>query len=369
MRRVPLVPFALAFAFAAGCAPDFDNRTTIKDLRVLSVTAEPPEILVDMPALADEIRRQLPTATDAQKAAWFAQLPAALADLAAQMKPVTLTPLVVDPRGGGRAVQYRIVVCANSFSNSGVGGGNNANPAGGGPGDVRDTVSRQACPANAEVLAEGSAAGGADGVVPIAVTFTPSQALLGAAIASDPSGTWIGTPITVGLTVTAGSEQVVGIKRVIIMRRLDPAEVANQNPVVPMLLHRRDKTVDPMPFLPAEAPLEVPFGGKVNIVAAPAQTEPYSAPAYARGGGAEIIEVVPKETLRYAFYTTAGTFSPGQVATDNSPILTNQKHDLESTYEAPLRLMPGVSPDVVVFVVVRDERGGASYIQTRLHLH
>jgi hypothetical protein len=46
MRRLGILLLALA-----GCTPEFDNATTVKDLRLLAVSTDPPEILIDLPAI------------------------------------------------------------------------------------------------------------------------------------------------------------------------------------------------------------------------------------------------------------------------------------------------------------------------------
>jgi hypothetical protein len=357
MRKLVVVLLAL------GCVPDFEDRSEVKDLRLLAINAEPPEILVDVPPALTEAARtgKLPPAD---------VLAASLQSVAAQLQPVVISPLVVDPRGGQREVEYQVLACGNSGSNTPGGPNGNGNPAGGPPGGSNDTVSRQACPSSSLVVASGRAPiRPEDGIASgMAAILKPDLSLLATALAADPLGIEIGLPITVGLVVRQGSYEIVGIKRVIVMPRLSADQIPNQNPVITNLMHRPAKHMPMQAFLPGEPPPEVPLGGKLNILPVPAETEAYKAPAIPRAGGPPIVEVVPKETLRYDFYATRGTFSPTQVSTDRSPLLKNQVMDLESTYEAPAVLMPGQSPDVIIFVVVRDERGGSSYIERTLRL-
>ena len=109
MKRV------LVLLLAIGCTPDFDDESTVKDLRVLGINADPPEILFTggplsqqdelcpraevLSALAQEVSMNLPTS----------------------MPVVTLRPLVVDPHGAGRPVHYRAVACVSPVDEQGGG--------------------------------------------------------------------------------------------------------------------------------------------------------------------------------------------------------------------------------------------------------
>jgi hypothetical protein len=325
----PVIRLAAALAVGAACTPSFDDPSNVKDLRVLVVVAEPPEILVDEQ------------------------------DPSQALVPVVLRPLVVDPRGPGRAVTYSVRACGNRVEGSSE--GRNM-----GPGTVRDTVSQSPCPPDAFVVADGTAEVGPDGLAPIEVTFTPTIELLTKALMADPLGATLGLPITVAFTIGAGGEQVVVIKRVIYSPRLSPEHKPNANPRIDMLFHRRTKADAVTPW-EADAIPEVSVDGELHIRPNKTEGEAYEARALSRQGQM-IVEKVPHETLRYRFYATKGTFSPGQVSSDARPIFDNPVVDLESTYNAPATLAPGESPDVDVFIVVRDERGGASFKQARLRL-
>lgn len=324
--------FAAAIAMSGACTPGFEDPSRIRDLRLLAVMAEPPEVLVD----AQNLPTEFPT--------------------------FVLRPLVVDPRGPGRVVRYTVRACGNAGAGEGEGRDR-------GPGNVRDTISQSACSRESPVIAEGQATVGADAVVPIEVSFTPTIEFLTAALRSDPLGAALGLPVTLGFNLIGADEenQVAAIKRVLFSPRLSPEQKPNANPRIESLSFRKLKGETPMPIDPA-APPEIPLGGRLDIVASMAEAEPYQAPAYDNRTGTFTIERVEKETLRYAFYATRGTFSPGGFSTEPSPLLNNPVIELVSTYRAPGSLAPGESPDVDVFVVVRDERGGASFARTRLRL-
>jgi hypothetical protein len=332
------VAAVVAFAAtAAGCTPDFENPTTIKDLRLLAVQADPPEFVIDLDQAMQT--RMLPDTVG----------------------PVKLVPLIVDPNGAGRPVEYKVMACGNEPA----GGDEGRNE---GPGNVRDTIAQAPCPPGALVVAEGSVAGREDGTVPLEVTFTPTAELLYAAVLADPLSVQLGLPITVAFTLRAGDEQVVGLKRVIFTPRLSAAQTPNRNPAIDRLLHRPKRADEPVPFLPEGPPVEVALGAEMEIVASPAEAEPYEARAYSRTERRFVIEQVSKETMRYSFFATKGTFSPPSVSTEPSPIRTNPIIELASKYQAPEALGPDESPDVDIFVIVRDERGGANFARAKLRL-
>jgi len=77
-------------AMSAGCT-NFEDPTTVIDLRMLAAVVAPSEIILD----ADLSDPSMPVVDPANN------------------PPVTVTPLIVDPRGNGRKVTYTISACPN----------------------------------------------------------------------------------------------------------------------------------------------------------------------------------------------------------------------------------------------------------------
>jgi hypothetical protein len=323
---------ALVLVFAA-CTPSFENPSSVIDLRLLAVRADPPEVLIDVDALV---------ATH--------MLPEALPD-------ITLTPLVVDPRGAGRAVSYRVEACVNDPNVAIMGGEQRA-------GRVGDSVSDSPCAAGSTLVAMGTALP-VDGVVPFSVTFRPTLALLMQAGMVDPLGVQLGLPLLLTFTVSAGSETVVAVKRVIFSPRLSPAHEPNANPVVTGFTFRWSRDGVRMP-LDAAAPPQVPARAELRFGFQPAVAEAYPARNFSLSERRFYTEQVTSETLRYNFYATRGRFAPGGVNNDPSPLRNNPTMENETVYVAP-DVVTRVD-DVDIFVVVRDERAGASFTRTRLQL-
>ena len=157
----------------------------------------------------------------------------------------------------------------------------------------------------------------------------------------------------------------MAVKRVLFSPRLTPEQVPNRNPQITQLSYRSTRE-DPHTLLDPAAPPTVAPGGSLRLQPAPAQAEPYLARAFSRTERRFVTEEIPEETLRYAFYATSGVFSPGGISTRPSPLRTDPMIEIESTYEAEAEPDPADGSQVFVFVVVRDERGGSSFIRARL---
>jgi hypothetical protein len=353
---------ALALLVLVGaCTPDFDDVTTIKDLRVLGVAADTPELLFDggPMSMAPTLCVDLPTlqALDAELGMHLPQ----------SFPTVTLRPMVADPAGMGRAVHFRAVACVSPA------GTLNPEMMGMGPGGVRSTIGRGECPADAPVIGEGDATPAAGSVLaPIEIQLAPTAPLVVGAFLADPLGAVYGLPLTVEITVSAGGEQAITRKRILIAARLTADQMPNQNPVITQLnfRHTEDDALAPFDLQnPRGNPPQVHLGGKLRIEPVAGTKEMYPTRVGDRTGGCTSIQP-ETEALRYAFYATAGTFSPDATNTE-PPIFRSpgpDLHRLESVYQAPKELLPGQSDIVRVWIVNRDERAGASIVEVALQL-
>jgi hypothetical protein len=357
LRRLPLLPLFGLLLLA--CTPDFDNETTVKDLRVLGGSADPPEVLLDLGPTS-----MLPDLCPSE-----GTLTALLAEAAmrvpASLPTITVRPMVVDPQGAGRPVHYRAVACVSPTGGIGEqGGGGNMMPGG-----VRQTVGRGVCPDNAPLLGEGDATPPPGSLMPkIEVPLTLTPDLLMAALKQDQLGLIYGLALTVQVTASAGPEQAVVRKRVLISDRLTPEQTPNQNPITPGVSYRKTEDDPLVPYDPAQPPM-VRLGEKLRIQPSPGTKETYPTRIGDRHTGCVHTQTVT-EALRFAFYATAGTFSPDTTTTE-PPVFRDpapDPHRLESVYEAPKELVPGQSDLVHVWIVTRDERVGSSFIELTLRL-
>jgi hypothetical protein len=360
-------------ASAAACT-DFQNPTTVIDLRILAVKVAPSEIILD----ADVSDPSNPTVDPANN------------------PMVTVTPLIADPAGNGRPVTYSINACPNDpFAPAPPGGGQGggAFPSGG----ARTTVGSALCddPSLTWDLVDDVNAANSAGVQP-----TPD--MLKEAFAHDVfpdqygnihGGFDLGMPLTLDIRVTAGTpdtgiEEIRGVKRVLYwLRRIDDQQMANQIPTIDtlsMFNDREDTTFDPIdtpqeipppdPNAPAPYDAVVSAGQRtIWILPSKGNAESYETTIIDSTTHQAVPYTVERETLRYRFFATAGTFGPPTTSSEPDPgfVTTGPVH-IESEYSLPTSDKITVDGDghaiVTIWVVVRDDRGGESWAERRLQI-
>jgi len=367
-RRRPAVVLACLVG-VAGCGT-FDDPSTVKDLRVLAVTAEPSEVILDLAVPADVATVSIP--------------------------PLALTPLVIDPAGAGRPVSVTVSACANDpiapTSPSAV-----SDPTGYPAGGIHNTVGSALCDGAPTEIPLATAV---DLAASPSIEVTLDPAWLAAAFARDifigadgvPHGGFdLGMPVVFQLTATAGGDTVRAIKRAIFWTHPVRADQrANTTPVIPGVrayAQRDEATAEPLSGDAAPKALEVgtpaevtPDGLWIEPVAAADPTTTAMAETYVTAtldrltGQVGPIDV--KETLTYSFYASAGTFSPLQTSSEPPPgVVPRGRIHIESKYHPPKDMTsqttgaaaPGPL-DVTIWIVVRDDRGGASWVTRSLRL-
>lgn len=358
MRAVAMLMCACGLA----ACTSFQDPTTVIDLRVLAVQVDPSEIILD----ADISDPANPTA--------------------ANNPPVLVTPLIADPAGGGRAVTYTIHACANDpFAPAAPGGGQGggAFPSGG----ARTTVGSKLCedddPTKVSMTDQPvTVAMDPDTgmLVATGVTVTPKIEQLRDAFMADVfpdqygnlhGGFDLGMPLTLDITVDAGTEQIRAVKRILYWaRRIDDAQMPNELPrfdTVRAYYDRVAATLEPVGSIETLDPA-TPFpvrSGVNSIWIEPARgtAEPFETTVIDPDTHMAVPFTVPRETLRYRFFATAGSFVPAITSTEPDPgfVATGPTH-LESEYRLPnaSQLVPDGNGEATVriWIVVRDDRGG-----------
>jgi hypothetical protein len=379
LSRAALAAFALA---AAGCG-ELDDVTTIKDLRVLAVRAEPAGFLVPP--------------DDA------ASLPATEA---------TLTALVVDPKGEAATLSFSTEACPDYIDTvtSASGKGSKLCP-------TADATNALPPPLDTllatTMLPAGTAAPLADSPIeynPTAKFGVPAadlQTFFSLDVKTDPV-THMPDPVLaspvfrrgvqynrdfgmdaiVGFTFTLGAEKATALKRVVywpvlppeatatIRRKTDDtqdrqdcppgdAQVVNHNPQltgVDLYRHRvegvpMDTFAAPTPTLSIAAKDEL----YVQPVYDPASVEKYFLRVNDVEGG-RIVTECHHELLTFQFYATAGTFSPEDRRSEPPPLLDRDSPvHTDSQYHLPKPADLPADGKVTLWVVVRDERAGESW--------
>jgi len=331
---------ALAALAIGGCST-FQDESTIIDLRILGIKAEPPEIYVDPNALANQT----------------------------QPFKSTFTALVMDPKGNGRTISYDVLACPRDIDTVTAATGHN--------GVICQPNVAGQTPSSYEVIPPSTPAMTTDPGPEhdISFDFSVPPSLLALAFSVDPyAAMGFQLPVVVQMELAAGSENIVTTKRLIFSQQLPdrPAQAPNQNPEVTTVTTypARDGNLDPISPMPLEAgaPVMVPLGGTLWFEPGGAIAEAYSARTLTRDNPPQVVTTdVPAETLRFAFFTTAGTFTPVETSTATAAIFTKpDRPHLESQYKAPTT-MPD-NPMLTLWIVVRDERGGASWTTRQIQL-
>lgn len=355
---------ALALLALPACG-NLDDVTTVKDLRVLAVRSEPAGFLVPLDA-PDSVAPQ-----DAQ---------------------ATLTALVVDPQGQGRTLTFTGQACPDYLST--------LQPLDGEASRVcPDPATTAALPppfdsalaatplASAAMPAQAAPATGIEYHPQVSFGLTPAQlglffspaasgdASVDAALAYDRD---FGMDAIVDLTFQLGSERARVLKRVVYWPLLPADEVPasftipqlpNQNPrLLDLQLFRHRDTASGMPQDPypdAAPTLSLAAEDRLFVLPVPA---PDAAERYllrVRNTQTNVVETkeVARELLTYHFYATAGTFSPDTRQSELSPLFTSPdgRPHVDSEYHPPKATELPADGRVTIWVVVRDERAGASW--------
>lgn len=320
--------YALGVAVAAAltaCVEPEDNPTNVKDLRVLAIRFETPEVLID------ECNRKL-LATLANPDGGAIELPSELLQKVAMVasRPLTMTSLIADPAGSGRPLKYRVVACAN-------------------PTDRRCTN-----PGDFVELARGETTAGelSVTVAPGAKLLPDGTPLLQEVIMQDPYKGLGGfrVPVVLDVQTLDGSEHIYAQKLMVYMCRFFPEMEENRTPnlpgisiagevwpegVVKELSGRQDVELEPLDFTALE--------------------EPYVVPSF------QLTPVRLREAWKVSWYTTSGTFrSHNTGGVDFGGAAGRHRNWWRPDVAATTPL------DVTFTLVVRDGRGGVSWLERRV---
>jgi len=315
-RTTATLAIAALGGLALAACGTLDSAGLVHDLRLLAIRADPADQVFQIPL-------------DPQSGGLFLDdggiSPAAAAALATiQVKPITVTALVADPHGAGRAIHYQYSVCA-----------------------VLDDDGR--CDPSApqsQVLDEGLFTPDG-GWGELRTTFTPSLALLGTAVQRDAYHGFDFLPVPVQLALTTPDDEVVGIKRLVftVVFQGQAVPTPNQNPFLPAVdLDGQVWSASAAPTLPGRR------GYEVAPVIPTAAEETYTREKF--DGSALTFQ----ESWRDDFFATAGGWS--SLSGGGQSNLTGNAAPTDSTWTP--KADDGPQP-VTFFVVVRDGRGGTGW--------
>lgn len=311
---------AVAVALGAAACGSFEDPTIVRDLRLLAAQASPPEQVVDV---------------DPQN------------PLAVQFADVRVCALAADP--GRRPLTWSMMICPPER-------------------DLRCGDLDQPF----LVLEPAVRLGPADGVGQEACATVPAGpdllAVVRRTIEDDPLAGFGGVDINLAIRVVpeggGEADAVYAGKSIRFAARVPAERVANQNPVMTEVAGQIDRGngLEEPAVVPAgacaspEFGLQVPSGAKVKLAPRPldGSEETYVVPTF-EGGSRTFTE-----NLRYQWLATAGSFSRGETGgprdgAGNPPALS-------TVWTAPT-VDAGAEPRLVdLWVIQRDERGGASWL-------
>jgi hypothetical protein len=365
---VPLI------ALAAPACTNFQDVSTVVDLRVLAVAADPPEVFLKVTGLPTD-----PT---------IPPNPLALGIDPASIPTIHLTPLLVQPPDSGLGpITWSLSACANNPLGAAPPGsvmGGGMDPGGGANNTVGSTLCDDAFLQFFPTPGQFAAGDTAD------VQLTP-DILLSAFkmdVYRDQYGNFhggfdLGMPLNFQVTATNGVQMVKAVKRVVFWAQTWPDQKLNQIPTIPSVSvfgHRDDATFDlqsplgPLdPKSPAHAPLDTGLWLLPSFVDG-VTGETYRPTVIDRDPPYGAIEGnLTDERIRYAYYATAGHFDPPRTVDQLIPGTTGTIH-LESHYippatldEVPVDAASGLHL-VQIWIVVRDDRGGESWVTGQIAL-
>ncbi len=290
----------LGLLLCAACVGPEDTPSNVKDLRVLAMRVDPPELIAET------------CSTD----------PSMLVDTL--VRPVRLTALIPDPAGEGRELDYTLWACAS-------------------PDDYT-------CREDRVELARGVTKGG-ELVVdllpgPGASRLADSTFLVQRILEKDLYNGLGGVRLPLVLWVRGGGEQIYARKLMVYGCRFFPEMKANEQPELPELLLEGEPWVEGVP-----RELSGPGPFEVEVPDLTGREEVFVVPSF------ELKPLQLQEAWEVAWHTTLGSFSPNQTGgADFGGGL--ERHRVEWT---PPR--DAQAQEVRFWVVARDGRGGMSWVE------
>jgi hypothetical protein len=331
-----LVVLSLVGALVGSCLPPQEDPTYVKDLRVLGMSFDPPDVLI--PGCTPALLLGLAGAADGGQVAIDPRLGFAIA--LASSRPLAFKALIADPAGNGRMLDYRLLGCANT-------GDRNCDNEG-------DYV---------EMLTGQTTAG------ELALTVTPGTQILpdGVPSALSDAGTpllievinqdtWKGlggirVPVVLDLKAADTGEHIYAQKLMVYACQFFPVQKPNVLPVLPGVTWNGEAW--------AEAEVKE-YQGTDPVTIEPVDftdlQESYWVPSL------QLQPVPLQESWKVNYLTTFGTMSAyGTGGTDFSG--TTGRH--RSKWQPSKNVTE--ARDVRFWFVVRDGRGGESWISRQAH--
>ncbi len=312
MRRL-----MLACLLLTGCF-DFDEVTEVKDLRVLGLQISAPEVFVAV---------ELNDAGEDEDAPLFTVTEDPL--------PVDVRVLVVDPRNPAKELTFSVEAC------------------------LQDEEGRcDAAPAEQRVRVVERGTGRPE---VLTFRFAPTAAQLNTWIEADPFQGYGGLFVMLDVTIRDGAGETLRANKIVTYnvpfvpvregQEPPPPKTPNLNPVIEGLRFDDEETMGDGETVTLERGREYDL---FPIFDREKQTETYPVATFPDESGQPGYRVL-EEKLQFEFYATAGSLGSHSIETRN-PTGEVEDDELKTSFEAPDDV-----PEVRLWVVYRDDRGGANW--------
>jgi hypothetical protein len=297
-----LIRFCLLLTLASGCTERTDSPTKVHDFRVLGMSTESPELMA----------------------------PSCEASLEAAVvlgSEVTFRALLVDPRDAAQPIRYELYACSSA------------------PDALCDPVEERM------LLAEGTTTPGelVVRIRPGTLLLPDGTPLLQRVQERDPYKGLGGVRLPLVLHAVAGEEEVWATKLLVFSCKLFPDQAQNRQPVLPGLrLQDEPWHEEVVPVLTGEGPFEVTPEDFTEL------EEHYVVPSL------KLEPVRLTEAWEISWHATLGQFSPGETG---GAAINGEKERQRTEWRPP---EDGTEQEVTVWAVVRDGRGGQSWLKRRV---
>lgn len=338
IRGGSLVIWVMAFVSSASCVGALDDPSTVRDLRVLGMRLDPPELLItqcnartlqQILALADG-GASLDLSPDAGSAALAAEL------FQVTSRPLDFTALIADPRGAGRALEYTLSVCTEASDRKCETSRRSVLKTGT---TTAGELSFKVQPVNDLILAL------QDGGTPTLLEVVQKDSFRGLG--------GIRVPLVLELTASESGEKIYAQKLMPYSCKFVPGMVANVQPVLQGITvagAEWDGGVGPTLELRGTEAIEmVPLDFS-------ALEEHYVLPSL------QLQPVALTESWKIAHYASSGTMSPYETGGTNLG-----GEESRSTFKWAPDPAALEARDIDFYFVVRDGRGGESWLTRHAH--
>lgn len=325
---------AFLLIFGVSCLPAADDPSQVKDLRVLGITFEPPELMAPSCQALLDLQRGDGGPPD-------------LSGFFVYATPIQMTWLILDPKGAGRDISWDVRACASQSDYKCENEGDFVKLASGTTkaGELKSTIRPGL--SFVDVPADGGL----------------GSPLLGEVASQDTFRGFGGFRMPIVLHLKAGTEETYAQKLMVFSCRAFPGMNPNVNPVLPGMTFTTNETrsrgtEDGGLWVEGQLPLFTGKDGGIRFEPLPTQPlqEAYVVPTF------ELKPLDLVEAWKISWHADLGRITPSQTG----GVGLDGEEGKHRVFWSPL-IAENTEQDVNFWMVVRDGRGGQTWIQRTAH--